>query len=109
MLLSTGQKYYRPWLVLVTDGNPTSSKEQMERISKKIRVALANKHLFMTAVGVGNQINISLLNRLSEGNATKLEGFSFSKFFEWLAQSTDKVFKSDDDFDRAMDAEDEFL
>lgn len=58
MLLSTGQKYYRPWLVLVTDGNPTSSKEQMERISKKIRVALANKHLFMTAVGVGNKINI---------------------------------------------------
>ena len=109
MLLSTGQKYYRPWLVLVTDGNPTSSKEQMERISKKIRVALANKHLFMTAVGVGNQINISLLNRLSGGNATKLEGFSFSKFFELLAQSTDKVFKSDDDFDRAMDAEDGFL
>ena len=34
---------------------------------------------------------------------------SFSKFFEWLAQSTDKVFKSDDDFDRAMDAEDGFL
>ena len=109
MLLSTGQKYYRPWLVLVTDGNPTSSEEQIERIAKKIRFSIAKKHFFMTAVGVGKSVNIQMLNKLSGGNGTMLEGFSFAKFFDWLAQSTDKVFKSDDGFDRILDSDDSFL
>ena len=96
-------------MVLVTDGNPTSSEEQIERIAKKIRFSIAKKHFFMTAVGVGKSVNLQMLNKLSGGNGTMLEGFSFAKFFDWLAQSTDKVFKSDDGFDRILDSDDSFL
>ena len=109
MLLSTGQKYYRPWLVLVTDGNPTSSKEEIDRIAKKIKKNIAEGHLFMTAVGVGNRIDTKMLQKLSGGNGVKLDNYSFSKFFSWLANSTDQIFNSDDEFDRIVDSDENFL
>lgn len=109
MLLSTGQKYYRPWLVLVTDGNPTSSKEEIDRIAKKIKKNIAEGHMFMTAVGVGTRIDTKMLHKLSGGNGVKIENYSFSKFFSWLANSTDQIFNSDDEFDRIVDSDENFL
>lgn len=106
IFLNTGQKYYRPWLVLVTDGNPTSSTEAIDRIANKIKLQTQQSYLFMTAVGVGNKIRMDMLNRLSAGNGTLLQDFKFADFFSWLSSSISKIYDSDDAFDRKIKSED---
>lgn len=102
MLKSQGQKYYRPWLILVTDGNPSSTPEEIDRIAKVVKKEIDDKHMAMTAVGVGDKVSLAMLNKLSAGHGSMLNGYSFAKFFDWLAKSTDGIFKSDDEFDREV-------
>ena len=100
----TGQKYYRPWLLLITDGKPTSSDEEMDRIAQKVKTYVAERKMCINAIGVGNKVSIQSLNKLSAGNGKILTGYNFSDFFRWLSESTESIFKSNDEFDRAWGA-----
>lgn len=102
MLKAQGQKYYKPWLILVTDGVPSSSSEEINRIARVVRKETKDNHMHMIAVGVGDRVNLDMLDKLSANNGTMLKDYSFSKFFKWLAKSSSDVFKSDDKFDRKV-------
>jgi uncharacterized protein YegL len=57
---STGVSYYQPWLILMSDGEPTDSYTIAATNLRKMAV---NKKVWVFAVGIGNSCN---LNKLAE-------------------------------------------
>jgi uncharacterized protein YegL len=93
----TGMSYYRPWIVLLTDGNPTSSDEEIQRMHTKLCEMVKNKHLSIIGVGIGDKVSMEKLNQVSANHGTMLEGMKFGKFFRWLSNSLSTITKSNED------------
>jgi uncharacterized protein YegL len=88
----TGQKYYRPWIVVMTDGEPygnRASASDIDAISERVAKDAAAKKYFMMGIGVG-EANMELLTRMC-GKALPLSGTKFTEFFKWLSNSLSMV------------------
>ncbi|MCM1140260.1 MAG: VWA domain-containing protein [Muribaculum sp.] len=99
----TGQSYYRPWIIVMTDGEPygsRASENDIETLSKKVEfesVPDANgngKKYMIIGIGVGKDANMTTLARLTGGRAMPLDGLKFGQFFKWLSSSMSKVSQS---------------
>jgi uncharacterized protein YegL len=91
-----GLSYYRPWIVLLTDGNPNPlDVEKLNRYSVKITNDIASKKYMLTAIGLGKKIDKNILSMLSGGNCSIINKSGLSKFFEFLSASI-----SSNDFQR---------
>ena len=85
-----GIDYYRPWLMLITDGQPTDRKELTATVSL-VQQEEAQKHLVFYPIGVQNA-NMHLLESLgSQHKPMKLAGLEFGKLFQWLSNSLSKL------------------
>lgn len=94
---STGQSYYRPWIILMTDGEPygnRASKEDIEAISQRVATESKNKKYMMMGIGIGGDANMELLQKMTGGKALKLDGLKFGEFFTWLSASLSTVASS---------------
>ncbi len=96
---STGQPYYRPWIILMTDGEPDQNQDVVA-LTSKIKSDTANKRYIFLPIGVDNA-NMEFLKTIEgEGNgyvpAMNLSAAKFSSFFKWLSASIETVFNSDD-------------
>ncbi|MCF1751364.1 vWA domain-containing protein [Mariniradius sediminis] len=93
---STGQRYYRPWIILMTDGAPDSDQD-VDSLANEIRTGTANKSFFFFAVGVQGA-NMDVLTKISspEMPPSFLKGLKFSEFFKWLSASMTTVTGSKD-------------
>lgn len=92
----TGQKYYRPWIVLMTDGEPygvKASQADIDAISERVRQETDGKKYMMMGIGVGDA-NMELLKKMCNGKALPLQGTKFGAFFQWLSNSLSIVSKS---------------
>ena len=88
----TGQKYYRPWIVVMTDGEPygnRASASDIDAISERVAKDAAAKKYFMMGIGVG-EANMELLTRMC-GKALPLSGTKFTELFKWLSNSLSMV------------------
>jgi uncharacterized protein YegL len=85
----TGVDYYQPWLVLMTDGQPTDDIEPaVERVQRMVR----EKKLTVFPIAIGASADLGALARFSAGRAPfQLRGFAFSEFFAWLSKSIVRV------------------
>jgi uncharacterized protein YegL len=82
-----GLHYYRPWIFLITDGEPT---DDWLRAAEKVRECEANKKIAFFAVGVEGA-NMETLQKISVRRALNLKGYSFREMFLWLSQSQRRV------------------
>lgn len=90
-----GVDYYQPWLVLMTDGAPNGSAEELERAIQRTVEMVNNKKLSIFPIGIGNESSISVLNRFSPKRpALKLQGLKFQEFFAWLSKSVSTTSQS---------------
>ena len=91
---STGQTYYRPMMVLMTDGEPDPDQD-MAGLKYEIQEAVSSKRFTFYALGV-QQANLQKLNTICPPNfpAQKLQGLRFSEFFKWLSNSISIISKS---------------
>lgn len=91
----TGQPYYRPWIILMTDGEPNAGQDIYGLAQKIKRDTAAKKYAFLP-VGVEGA-DMSVLQQIAgEGmGATKLKGMRFAQFFKWLSSSMGTVTKAD--------------
>jgi len=94
-----GTEYYRPWLVLLTDGAPTDMRPgdaRFARVAELMQTSIANKKLAFFPVGVGPEADLNVLNQLTGGQveALRLKGLNFSKFFQWLSNSQKQLSRS---------------
>lgn len=90
---STNQTYYRPWIILITDGEPNDGQD-IDALSRLIKSEVDQKHFQFLPIGVDNA-NMDVLNRLSvQLPAMPLAGTKFSQFFKWLSASMNTVIHS---------------
>ena len=91
---ANGIAYYRPWVFLITDGEPQGeSKEQIIRASERIREDENAKRVAFFAVGVEGA-NIEALSSVTTRAPMKLIGLNFREMFVWLSASMQKVSQS---------------
>ena len=95
-----GVPYYRPWIVLITDGASTEGGQQMDAASERVRQAEEAKQLAFFSVGVQGA-DMEELNRMGTRGALPLDGMAFREFFVWLSSSMTRVSSSrvDDEID----------
>ncbi len=90
-----GVDYYQPWLVLMTDGEPNGSAEELERAISRTASMVNEKKLTVFPIGIGKEADLETLNRFSPGRmALRLQGLKFSEFFAWLSKSVSKTSQS---------------
>ena len=89
-----GMNYYRPWLVLITDGEPDSDQD-IQKLSREIDAAAQLKVLQFLPIGVKGA-NMQKLAAMSSSKPQMLEGMNFAKFFTWLSASLGIITKSKD-------------
>ena len=86
----TNQTYYRPWIILMTDGEPDDGQD-VATLAERIKKDTAEKRFAFLPIGVEGA-NMSVLQSI-QGNipAMKLQGTKFSSFFKWLSASMGTV------------------
>ncbi len=85
-----GVSYYRPWIVMITDGASTDSERQMLEVSERVHRAEESNQLAFFSVGVEGA-DMNELNRIGPRGAVPLNGLAFREFFLWLSSSMTRV------------------
>ena len=89
-----GIEYYRPWIFLITDGEPQGeSPAQVQEVTLRIKDAEAKKKVAVFGVGVENA-NLEKLQSILVREPRKLNGLDFISLFQWLSASMNSVSQS---------------
>ena len=94
----TGQKYFRPWVIMMTDGEPDSSQADMiPQLAAEIENGMTSKEFCFLALGVEGA-DEELLQKISSSEMTPrmLKGLKFAEFFKWLSATIGEVAKGQD-------------
>ena len=89
MYRRAGLQYFRPWVFLITDGEPTDSFEEAARMA---RLADSERGLAFFVVGV-DRANLERLSEIAPPGRppVKLKGLQFAEMFLWLSQSQQRI------------------
>jgi uncharacterized protein YegL len=80
-----GIDYFRPWMFVITDGNPTDS--DWRNAAAAVRQEEARKGVIFYGVGV-ERADMRILAEFSEARPPlKLRGLAFGELFQWLSRS----------------------
>jgi uncharacterized protein YegL len=91
---NNGITYYRPWVFMVTDGEPYGEADAVvNQAAKRIKEEEANKRVAFFAVGIENA-DMESLSRFSVREPIKLKGLNFQEMFVWLSASMQSVSQS---------------
>lgn len=88
----TKQPYYRPWIILMTDGKPEPANQGVQGLAKEIHEAAKERKYVFLAIGVQGA-DMGTLKTLSSPSMPPelLEGLHFDKFFDWLSNSMEMI------------------
>lgn len=86
-----GITYYRPWVFMITDGEPQGEGEKVVMVaSDRIKMEENNKQVAFFAVGVEGA-NMEKLSEIVLRTPVKLRGLDFREMFIWLSASMQRV------------------
>ncbi|WP_261558053.1 vWA domain-containing protein [Frankia tisae] len=85
--------YFRPWLIVITDGQPTDRGQWPEAVNRVTAMEAANG-VSIIPIGVKGA-DMSTLGELSrKRQPLMLSGLKFAEFFSWLSRSLSAVSQS---------------
>ncbi len=88
---ANGIAYYRPWIFMITDGEPQGELDQVvEQATQRLQTDEANKRVAFFSVGVENA-NMTRLSQIAVRAPLKLKGLNFIEMFVWLSASMSAV------------------
>lgn len=91
---ANGVVYYRPWVFMITDGEPQGEAEEIVRQAmQRIKDEETNKRVAFFAVGVEGA-NMTRLKDIVVRTPVKLIGLNFAEMFIWLSASMQRVSQS---------------
>lgn len=82
---TVGVDYYQPWLVVMTDGQPTDDlSEAIQRVHEMVNA----RKLTVFPIGIGANADLVQLGKFSPNRGPlRLKGLAFAEFFAWLSKS----------------------
>ncbi len=80
---ANGISYNRPWMILISDGEPNDS---WERIADDCREAENKNKVSIFPIGVEGA-DLQILSKFANKPALKLQGLQFNELFIWLSKS----------------------
>lgn len=95
-----GIKYYQPWLVVLTDGEP-EGKDALKNMNQAIELVVElerGKKLVVFNIGIGSEVNLDVLKRLSvkRTEPIKVDETNLDALFEKLSSSSESVVGGED-------------
>lgn len=93
---NAGIEYFRPWLVVMSDGEPTEDPATVQAAVTALADAQRRKSVTVFPIGIGQDANMAFLGQLSiERDPVRLKDLeAFSVFFKWLSASLTSVSNS---------------
>jgi uncharacterized protein YegL len=89
-----GISYYRPWVFMITDGEPQGEpEEEVRRAARRIQEEEQEQRVAFFAVGVEGA-KMGRLSAISVRPPLKLKGLHFTEMFLWLSASMQRVSQS---------------
>jgi uncharacterized protein YegL len=84
-----GVDYFQPWLVLMTDGEPTDDITiAVQRCQKMVN----NRKLTVFPIAIGKDANLAVLGQFSPRlKPIRIEATELKRFFSWLSKSVNAV------------------
>lgn len=86
---SQGIPYYRPWIVVMTDGDPYPAGQDIDGLAEKIQNDADKKKYVFFIIGIGNDVQDATLTTLATSHipAMRMADVKFEEVFEWLSAS----------------------
>jgi uncharacterized protein YegL len=99
---ANGIAYYRPWVLMITDGEPQGEPEQMVDVTtRRLKTEEESQQVAFFAVGVQGA-SMTKLAEISARAPVRLNGLNFNELFVWLSTSMQKVAQSNLDAQAAL-------
>ena len=92
-LRSAGISYTRPWMMVISDGQPTDDDNLWSLAAQECKAAEASKKVEIFAIGVEGA-NLRILGELSSKPPLMLNGIKFRELFVWLSASLSAASRS---------------
>jgi uncharacterized protein YegL len=93
-----GIEYFRPWLIVMSDGAPTDAQTEVDAAVAALDEAQRRKGVTVFPIGIGPQADMAFLSRLgAEAKPAKRDALhltNFDGFFQWLKESLTAVSNS---------------
>ena len=85
-----GISSYKPWVILMTDGEPNDDWEDAARAMRSLG---EQKKMQYIGIGIGEEANFDTLRQImpEHPGPVKLKGLCFREFFSWLTDSLKSV------------------
>lgn len=97
---TNGVTYYRPWVFMITDGEPNDGYQPA---AQRVKEEEGQKRVAFFAVGVEGA-NMARLKDIVVRTPLQLIGLNFQEMFVWLSASMQKISNSKDENQVAMDS-----
>lgn len=85
--------YTRPWVMVISDGEPTDNPATWQAVAQECRAAEAAKRCVIYPIGVA-EANLSVMQQMSATPALKMGETKFREFFQWLSSSLSTMSRS---------------
>jgi uncharacterized protein YegL len=92
-LRAAGVSYTRPWMMVISDGEPTDAADVWSAAVKECREAEASKKVEVFCIGVEGA-NLAKMGELSTKPPQTLSGTKFRELFVWLSASLSAASRS---------------